>query len=117
MSRQHFSYIFEIFGSGKESKGEKRNNASMCLRSTAWQLTAGRDIQETVYSKTNISPMFFLLYLVSVREATAYRRKSSPGVLDVRGTSVKHRPKRSVDGAWGKSAKALANGAGVGMVS
>ena len=112
-----FLIFFEIFGTGRECKGKRRNNASMCLRSTAWQLTAARDNQETVYSKKNISPMFFLLYLVSVREATAYRWKSSPGVLDVRGTSVKHRPKRSVDGAWGKSAKALANGAGVGMVS
>ena len=56
-------------------------------------LTA-RDTQETVYRKTNISPMFFLRYLVSVRGATAYRLISPPR-----------------EGAGGR-----ANGEGVGMV-
>ena len=111
-----FLIFFEIFGTGRTGKGKRRNNAGMYLRATAGQWSAAGNKQEIVYNKTNIFFMFFLLYLVSVREATAYSQKSSPGVLDVRWTSVKHRPKRSVDGAWGKSAKALANGAGVGLV-
>lgn len=39
----------------------------MCLRATAGQWPAARDTQETVYTKKNISLVFFLLYLVSVR--------------------------------------------------
>ena len=85
--------FFEIFGTGRKSKGVRRNEAGMCLRATAGQLPAAGDNQESVYRKTNILHVFLAVH--------GFR----PGSVSL---SLEQSP---WEGAGGR-----AKGAGVGMV-